>query len=1021
MSKILRDLEHLSDLTEDHPDLASQAVELIVRLVEWLQESKQSQGLLIIIDEFGKFLEFAARNPRRSDLYVLQQLAEATARFAEPSFILVTILHQAFEQYAAGLRDSVRDEWAKIQGRFDDVAFQEPPEQILDLLALAIQHRENRFKKTLQDEGRQLAEQAVVLDLVPAGVQRQKFVQTLSRCAPLHPITALVLTRMCRKFGQHHRSLFAFLVSREPAGFSEFLLSEVAQDPFYRLPRLFDYIAENFGSSLSQGETATRWAEVQTALDRCRNSSPREIEIIKAVGLLSTMGVAGGIKPSREMLAFTLGHRRSDVEKACRQLTDDSILIYRRHTQSFALWQGSDVDLEAKLQEAQRKIPQAGSLAAKIAGLWIPRPFVAKRHSFQTGTLRYFPVRFSDLNMFSKVLERADSADGLIIYCLPNDQAEREMLIELAQSSVVRERLDILVAIPPNCDALKDAVTELERLKWIEENTAELQGDLVARRELRGRIAAAQERVALELQNLFAPSEQCADGTHWYHRGLPQFLTNQRSLSTLLSSICDAVYPHTPRLRNELINRRTLSSAAAAGRRNLIAAMLTNGGEEHLGIKGTPPEKSMYVSLLAATHIHRREKTGYVFGAPKGGTSIGAVWRTMEDFFSTCELQRRSVKDLFEELQKPPFGLKMGVIPVLFCAGILAHDTEVALYETHAFLPELTPEVFERLVHSPDKFQLRRYRVEGVRREVFRKLARLLRMPEQRSSDHLVAVVRPLYRFFNRLPAYVRQTANVSMTTAAVRDGLLNAKEPDVLLFDTLPRACGFEPFPPTQEREEHVGSFFEVLQAALAELQRSYDDLLSELRRLLFRVFDITHQSGREILRDRAQAISEHTVEPRLRAFILHLSEDQLNDVTWIESLASMVVGKSPRVWSDTDRARYEVSLSEVTRNFRHIESLVFELVRNQRSSEAVELLRIGITDRLSKELEAIVLVPPEQRAKLAEVMLALESCLDEHGVSDSPNLALASLGVTARKFLAELEKARPRQTEITAKELET
>ena len=78
----------------------------------------------IVVDELGKFLEFAAHHPDENDMFLLQLLAEATVGSAKPDLLLVTILHQAFDQYASGLRPVLRNEWAKVQGRFQDVAFQ---------------------------------------------------------------------------------------------------------------------------------------------------------------------------------------------------------------------------------------------------------------------------------------------------------------------------------------------------------------------------------------------------------------------------------------------------------------------------------------------------------------------------------------------------------------------------------------------------------------------------------------------------------------------------------------------------------------------------------------------------------------------------------------------------------------------------------------------------------------------------------------------------------------------------------
>jgi hypothetical protein len=1000
----------------------SELVDVLVEVTVRLQKSGRSQGILLVIDELGKFLESAVREPERGDIYVLQQLAEATARFRVPGLVLVTVLHQSFERYVAGLRPAIRDEWSKVQGRFEDIAFQEPPEQLLDLVAHAISHASDPLVQSLRQRARLYAERAAELDLVPRGISKPRFIQAMIRCAPLHPLAVLALARLCRKFGQNQRSLFAFLISREPCGFSSFLSQEVSKDhlPFYRLSDLYSYVAEALGNGLAIGESATRWAEVQSALERCVGSSRDEVELIKAVGLLAAVGAYGELKPSKEVTEFAFDDTRQRARQACGKLLRESVLVYRRHSRAFGLWQGSDVDVDARIQEAKQHVIESASLSRRLAALWTPRPLVAKRHSFETGTLRYFAVRFADLPEFSRSFEPDSDADGLVIYCLPATPPEVEQLTELAQSSWVRERPDVVIAIPREIERLREAVRELELLRWVEHNTPELRGDEVARRELHALVTVAEERVAREVRSLFSPGEAAARMTTWFHRGILQSIDTTRSLAHFLSDICNVVYPHTPRVRNELINRRTLSSAAAAARRNLIEAMIARGNEAKLRIVGTPPEMSIYVSVLAATKIHRQEASGYEWGPPESDPGLIEVWKAIEGFFANCELRRRPITELFSLLQKPPFGLKMGVVPILFCAATLAHDTEVALYEDGVFVPELSVQVFERLLRSPERFEIRRFHILGIRTEVFCRFARLLGTTIRPNERSVVSVVRPLYRFFNRLPEYSKRTKTLSPITLAVREALLNAREPDGVLFDDLPRACQFEPFLPANAKSDRIPEFFSALRSALAELQRAYDDLLSGLEKLLFSAFNTNGPKAREVIRFRAQAVSELAVEPKLKAFVHHLSDEQLNDAMWIDAIATLLVGKGPQTWLDTDRARYEIALTGFARNFRHVEVLAHEVGdRLRRGRVPGEVLRIGVTDRLSKDREAVVIIEPPEQVKVAEALIQLEVCLDRLGVATNPKLALAVLATEARRFLSELEKSEVLTTQVAHEEV--
>ena len=90
-------------------------------IVERLQrevEARPKGGVLVIVDELGKYLEGAADHA--IDIHFFQDLAEAANR-SEGRLIVVGVLHQAFERYADRLGQSVQDEWRKVQGRFADV------------------------------------------------------------------------------------------------------------------------------------------------------------------------------------------------------------------------------------------------------------------------------------------------------------------------------------------------------------------------------------------------------------------------------------------------------------------------------------------------------------------------------------------------------------------------------------------------------------------------------------------------------------------------------------------------------------------------------------------------------------------------------------------------------------------------------------------------------------------------------------------------------------------------------------
>ena len=231
-------------------------VSLVGELAEQLRRVEKCHGIVVVVDELGKFLEYAAHRPDENDIYLLQLLAEATSAGTSPSLLLITILHQAFDQYAAGLRPVLRNEWAKIQGRFEDVAFQDPPEHLLRVVAGGILQTASPLLTAYRKQAKEIAEKLYDLGCAPPSVNKRQFAEVMASCAPLHPITALTLARLCRKFGQNQRSLFSFLTSRNASGLATYLERDIPSGSpvFFSLGELFDYMSDALGNGLSVGE-----------------------------------------------------------------------------------------------------------------------------------------------------------------------------------------------------------------------------------------------------------------------------------------------------------------------------------------------------------------------------------------------------------------------------------------------------------------------------------------------------------------------------------------------------------------------------------------------------------------------------------------------------------------------------------------------------------------------------------------------------------------------------------------------
>src|SRR5690606_35307846 len=153
------------------------------------------------------------------DLYLLQQIAEMPPNRDGFNVTIFGLLHQSFIDYAHGIVSAQRNEWAKIQGRFEDIPFIESAGQMVRLIGQAIdQSTDASFKSSINKWVKKWQSA-----LSETKISNYLSVSDLASIFPLHPLSALILPILCTKLSQNDRTLFTFLASEEPDSFSTFL------------------------------------------------------------------------------------------------------------------------------------------------------------------------------------------------------------------------------------------------------------------------------------------------------------------------------------------------------------------------------------------------------------------------------------------------------------------------------------------------------------------------------------------------------------------------------------------------------------------------------------------------------------------------------------------------------------------------------------------------------------------------------------------------------------------------------
>lgn len=994
---------------------AREVVALFEQTAQKVAESKQTgRGLLVVLDEAGKILEQAAHHPDRGDVQLLQELAEAAHRSGDSPIVFVVLLHQAFEQYAGRLSLTERSEWAKVQGRFEDLAFQEASHELLRLVGEALD------RGTLPKRARQhldpLAASCAGL-VTRGGAQDPKQRESLLAAAfPLHPVTSLLLGPLFRsRLAQNERSLFAFLTSVEPFGFQEFLDKPILHGgrPTLLLPdALYDYVVTSLGSRL-HGHLGKQWAQIETALQRLpQGAGELEARLLKTVGLLGLFGDAAGVSASEAMLEAIY---TDDTETSKRGLADAlerlrraSLIIFRKFRNAYQLWEGSDLDVDALVRDALDQVDAGSSLVQRLARVAPPRPLVARRHLFETGTFRYFELRYVDVSAFDDTVPEIEpNADGALFLVIEPESTTRSKFLHQIKQPLMWSAAGprpVLVGVPRHVGRLLELGGELAALEWVQTHTPELHDDLVAQREVTSRLAEAERQLRTEVARVLGGAVAC----DWVTREKPLKVGSARALARIVSDLCDEAYIKAPVVLNELLNRRQLSSAAAAARRSLLEAMVAHAGEPRLGFEGTPPEVSMYRSLLEYHRLHRERDEGWGFGPPadKRQGSLRPAWNELERALNDAQEARLRVPALFERLRRPPYGVKDGLLPVLLVAAILAWKDEMALYEEGAFVPALNGAVVERLLRAPDKFEVQRLSIAGPRAALYGRMMQTLSTGASAPSSGVVPIVRQLVRVVRELTDFARTTKTLSPKAQAVRAALLRAREPAPLLFQELPVACGRPSFEAKGgPSEADVEAFVEELRATIREIQLAYPNLLDAIEDAIRTGLNLPNDALRlrRELADRADRLLPLAVDAQLKAFLLRVSDEDLRREEWIVSVGTLLGGKPPESWHDRDIDQMRLTLGLVCRRFASLETMLIGPDTTPTPNDP-PLLRVTVTQPGQVEQERVVPLRVADEVLVASVCSQLRAVADSAAASLPREAIVAALGLVARDIIAEI-----------------
>lgn len=933
---------------------------------------KGNKILFILIDEFGKFLEYASKHNPEKELYFIQQLAEFCNN-PKHNIVLITTVHQNIESYAYGLSKNQQQEWTKVKGRFREITFNEPVEQLLFLASEYVSENfENKTSKAVIEECLKLTVETKAFNF------NSDFLSEIaSKLYPLDILAANVLTLALQKYGQNERSLFSFLESSDHTGLAKF---NKLENPFYNLSNVYDYLNFNFYSFLTSryNPDFSAWSSIRSSIEEVERVFETDIhdyiKTVKTIGLLNTFSASGAVLDLSFLISYLqLACGVENAKKIIKDLETKSIIRYRNYSNQFVLFEGTDLDIEFALNEAGNKISEVVDVTSLLKKHIEFNPVFAKQYSYTYGTPRYLEYVISDTPINEVPEGEIDGFVNLVF----NDKINEGFVKKKSES----QEEAIIYCYFKNSTEIKNLLFEIEKSERV---LKENEDDRVAKRELE---IILQSQITL-LKNQITKKGLFTENVTWFFKGKKKTIKNETDFKKLISQVCSEVYDATPIFKNELVNKHKISPSIYTAKNRYFSALTNDWDKENLGFEDSkfPPEKTIYLSLLKENGISPiRENSTDVISIKKD-SSFKKLWNASEDFLESAKSEQLKVSELYDLLSKRPFKLKQGLIDFWVPTFLFLKRDDFAIFNEDSYIPQLSEENLALIAKLPEKYSIKTFDIEGVKLDIFNSYRTFLNISTDKkfNNESFIETIKPFIVFYKQLPEYSKNTKRISPTAIKIREAITKSKDPEETFFDAFPNALGVS-LTTLQQDKSKLQSYTTNLQDAVRELRTAYDGLIKRFEDFLCDEFvghTCSFDEYKTHFQKRFSKLKKHMLLSNQRTFVQRIDSALDDRKAWLNSIVQSVVGKTLEDFSDKD----EIMLYEKFKAMiLDLDSLT-KISRTEIDDNKEEVIGVKIDSFFSKIDPKVVRVP---KSKSKEIETLKNNLKNNLGKDNTSNIA--------------------------------
>ena len=727
-------------------------------------------GIFVVYDEFGKFLEGSVDKSSAMDIKLIQDFAEKCNRSGANQLHIMLISHKSIENYIGKLPKNKVDAWKAVSNRFKSISISNDEAEIYDMIATVLNRDEEPFEHfvRLHQNRFDALTQIALKDSTFHSIQLSDPKGLVYRCYPLHPYSLLLLPRISELVAQNERTIFTFLSSMERYSVPYFLRTDDSEFPIIEPDYIYDYFEKLFKGEPYGSTIKKQWQITTAALAKLKEYDNELAEkIIKTIALIYCVNDFEIVPPSWDLICdiYSVNYSWAEIEAAKEILKKAHLLIELLYKPYVRISEGSRHDVLELIQQEVYKLEKTIKTSAAFNEYCNINYLYPVQYNDENEIVRYFDFRFIGVDELPDItptgLFLQTNADGIVYAILAQTEDEIAMANE-AVSNIHNRRAVFIV--PKTCFDCKSIAAGYQAILNLKSIYADKEIELLE--ELNYILEDRQNVLDSYIVNTFFRFDK--GNSSVYYDGHVQDVSRKAQLSQLLSSIMSNIYNKTPRIVNDLINKNQISSTIKSARNKILSALLYGSYKKNLGLTGNGPELNILRSTLIIPGVFINEDDAHIELDCSDCKVKEILFEIKKYIIQSTHTHNNNFEELYDVLISPyyGYGLKRGIIPIYLAVvfaqyrehvTILRHDRELPLSATVLCDIDCSPANYSVVLEEwDDKKEIYIANLEDIFSDYVN--------ASDKSNGSFVYIVKAMRRWYLQLPKYAVITRRVCLS-----------------------------------------------------------------------------------------------------------------------------------------------------------------------------------------------------------------------------------------------------------------